>query len=108
MTSKLEQEFFKVFGIKPKRQCYYSDTHCKNHCNKDCVNFYMKPKYPEITSDTLLEMVCIYNNNVYENEKITPSNINTLKEDVLHWIINDFEGNEKFKYQIQELFKEED
>lgn len=25
---------------------------------------------------------------------------------VLHWIINDFEGNEKFKYQIQELFNE--
>jgi len=40
MTSELEQEFFKVFGIKSKRQCYYSDTHCKNHCNKDCELLY--------------------------------------------------------------------
>ena len=61
-TNEVEK-FYKTFGIKPKRQCYYSDTHCKNHCNKDCVNFYMKPKYPEITKNIFTQ--------IHEKDSIT-------------------------------------
>lgn len=114
MTSELEQKFYDTFGIEKQCVCPYFPEYKENGCEicikyfqgkKDC-NEKNQYKYPDITAEKLLEMICIYNNNVYENEKITPSNINTLKEDVLHWIINDFEGNEKFKYQIQQLFKE--
>ena len=45
MVTELEEQFFKVLGIEPKRNCYWSNTHCKD-CNEDCVNFYIKPKYP--------------------------------------------------------------
>lgn len=95
MTTELEQEFFKTFKIEPKK--LFS---ARQGINPDAV------VYPEITAKKLLEMICIYNNNVCENEKITPSNINTLKKDVLHWIITDFEENDKFKHQIQQLFKD--
>ncbi len=108
MTSVLEQNFYDTFGIEPKNKCG-KDLIYPNCLNPDKCGFdnciYYQIEYPDITAEKLLAMICIYNNNVYENEKITPSNINTLKEDVLHWIINDFAGNEKFKYQIQELFK---
>ena len=91
MTTELEQEFFDTFGIENR---FIIQTHEK--------------LYPEITAEKLLELICIYNNNVYENEKITPSNIDTLKEDVLHWFITDFVGNDKIKHQIQQLFNEDD
>lgn len=100
MTSKIEKEFYKVFEIAPATIQEYGETYFLDTIEID------GKRYTKIDANKLLEMICIYNNNVYENEKITPSNINTLKEDVLHWIIDDFEGNEKFKYQIQQLFKD--
>ena len=105
MTTELEQEFFRMFGIKPKRQCYYSDTHCKNNCNKDCVNFYMKPKYPEITAEKLLEMICICNStyiNGYTNYFMaTGKTKEVLKEEILKKCIT---LSKDIKNQIQQLF----
>lgn len=96
MTTELEQEFYDTFGIEEKENLNYTEKGFIEHTYN----------YPEITAEKLLEMICIYNNNVCENEKITPSNINTLKKDVLYWIITDFEGNDKIKHQIQQLFKD--
>lgn len=96
MTTELEQEFYDTFGIEEKENLNYTEKGFIEHTYN----------YPEITAEKLLEMICIYNNNVYENEKITPSNINTLKKDVLRWIVADFEGNDKIKHQIQQLFKD--
>ena len=99
MATELEQEFYDTFGIE-KRYIILEDDYGQYRTHEKL--------YPKVTAEKLLEMICIYNNNVYENEKIVPSNINTLKEDVLHWIITDFEGNEKIKHQIQQLFEEEE
>lgn len=132
MITELEQEFYDTFGIKPEHNdgCKLADNYWNNEnlqkqyknfdeylntnctesdsglCYSTCDFAYDDLKYPDITAEKLLEMICIYNNNVYENEKITPSNINTLKEDVLHWFITDFVGNDKIKHQIQQLFNE--
>ena len=107
MVTELEEQFFKVFGIEPKRNCYWSNTHCKD-CNEDCVNFYIKPKYPEITAEKLLEMICTCNStyiNGYTNYFMaTGKTKEELKEEILKKCImlsKDIENN------IQQLFKEE-
>ena len=111
----IEKKFYNTFGIKPKRQCYYSDTHCKNHCNKDCVNFYMKPKYPDITAEKLLEMICILNETACE--VLVAENVEDLKNEVLETCLKVYntpiltsDGDEYDNYaiydKIQKLFKE--
>ena len=113
MTIELEQEFYDTFGIEPEYYCTYEKV-AENLLESECTDNNLEKckkckevgkRYPKITAEKLLEMICIYNNNVYENEKITPSNIDTLKEDVLHWFITDFVGNDKIKHQIQQLFE---
>lgn len=110
MTTELEQQFFKVFGIEAKRNCYWSNTHCKD-CNEDCVNFYIKPEYPEITDCKLLEMICI----IVQSKALLPifisENIKNLKDEIIQMTIDaetKFKHNNKidFKHQIQQLFKE--
>ena len=111
--TEIEKCFFKVFGIKPKRQCYYSDTHCKNHCNKDCVNFYMKPKYPEITAEKLLQLLCIvideYNRNGH-TFYLDSTNVKELKEEILDALMGCVDATcdlfETEVKQIQQLFKD--
>ena len=113
MTTKLEQKFYDTFGIKPKRQCYYSDTHCKNHCNKDCVNFYMKPKYPEITAEKLLQLLCMvideYNRNGH-TFYLDSTNVKELKEEILDNLMGCIDAScdlfETEVSQIQQLFKD--
>ena len=116
MTSELEQEFYETFGIEPKYYCTYEEV-AENNLEYECTDNDLEKckkcknvgkKYPDITAEKLLEMICIYNNNVYENERITPLRYITLKEDVLHWFIIDFVGNDKIKHQIQQLFNEDD
>lgn len=98
--------FFRVFEIEPKRNCYWSNTHCKN-CNEDCVNFYIKPKYPEISDRKLLEMICIYNStytNGYTNYSLlNERNVEKLKEQILK---NCLIVRDDIKHQIQQLFEE--
>lgn len=105
MTTELEQKFFRMFGIKPKRQCYYSDTHCKNHCNKDCVNFYMKPKYPEITAEKLLEMICILNKHYAENFQCATMLVGDTVEKIKECVLKDcIEQSQHIKSEMKQLF----
>ena len=117
MVTELEEQFFKVLGIEPKRNCYWSNTHCKD-CNEDCVNFYIKPKYPEITDRKLLEMICLVadihncSGDVFDIEQ---NDINELKNFILYYLINymktehtdTFYKNDEVKICVQQLFKEE-
>ena len=106
--AEIEKCFFKVFSIKPKRQCYYSDTHCKNHCNKDCVNFYMEPKYPEITDRVLLELICILND--FDDGHYESIILEELKQEVLEDLIYYHnaignKANQELRDKVLSLFK---
>lgn len=120
MTSEnnLTEEFFKVFGIEPKkRRCERSicidDFYNCNNCK------YSKNKYPEITDRKLLQMICIINEfismlNWKQIKYISTFEIETLKENILKdliWILSN-ECNDvtkkQLKHQIRQLFKEEE
>ena len=67
MTSELEQEFFRVFGIDEQCICPYFPEYMENGCEicikyfqgkKDC-NEKNRYKYPDITAEKLLQMICI-------------------------------------------------
>ena len=113
MTTELEQEFFKVFGIEPKRNCYWSNISCKD-CNEDCVNFYTKPKYPKITDHKLLEMICIMNKHIHKHNEeslcpIAGESRNEIKNYMLRLLNFNQPLLEKiFIKEIQQLFKEEE
>ena len=112
MTSKLEEQFFKVFGIEPKD--YYGcnwDGYCPydneaDKCGGHCP-YWSKYKndYPKITDKVLLELICFYikkykNITIYNTE-----NIEVLKNTVLQTYIN----SKHFitKEEVQSLFREE-
>lgn len=71
MTTELEQEFFKVFGVE--KQKYYA---CKN---KD-YNDVFEVKYPEITDRILLKLICKAYCLMFS---IQGSSIELLKENIL-------------------------
>lgn len=104
MTTKLEQEFFKVFGIEPK--IYETDGRDIDD-NGDVCSWYIEEIYPEITDRKLLEMICIYNStytNGYTNYSLlNERNIEKLKEQILK---NCLIVRDDIKHQIQQLFKE--
>jgi len=54
MTTELEQEFFKVFGIEPIPLELYGYWLVKGTIENGMV-------YPEITDRKLLQLLCIYN-----------------------------------------------
>lgn len=131
MTTKLEQEFFKVFGIKPYcvRSCvaYYLeqgiDAWEKFNCEDTDCDKYEHDKstqeYPKITDRKLLEMICIINEfismfNWKQIKYISTFKIETLKENILKdliWILSN-ECNDvtkkQLKQQIQQLFEEKE
>jgi len=67
----------------------------------------MKPKYPEITAEKLLEMICIYNStytNGYTNYSLlNERNIEELKKHILK---NCLIVKDDIKSKIQQLFKD--
>lgn len=93
MTTELEQEFFKLFGIEPYISCntgfiahykgrsYVCDAKTCKKCKSN------KKVYPEITDRKLLEMICIYNStytNGYTNYSLlNERNVEKLKEQIL-------------------------
>ncbi len=111
MTTELEQEFFKMFGIEPKHidNCKIADEYWNNEelankyftferymkshcpemdkaCYSTCKYAYNLEKYPEITDRRLLQMICLlaqYRMNEAEFYKIKTSSIVILKNYVL-------------------------
>lgn len=112
MTTELEQEFFKVFGIEPKKQgycdwqsdCPYSDIKCGDDC--PYWKYENELKYPEITDRILLKLICCVPKTVLNN-CVT---IKEIKEAVLKdliFCVRKYTAQE-LKHQIQQLFKEEE
>ena len=125
MTTEIEKQFFKVFGIEKQMAAivsckpeYLKCEHCKYYKYIDeykgrCT----KLDYPQITSDRLLEMICIYNS--FQNDEgslLIPFDINNVKDIALQVItksvedksLNNYYCNDvkKLKANIQQLFKE--
>lgn len=104
MTTDLEKQFFNTFGIEPIGCNDNKNCTGTLDCRTQCPN----AKYPQITSDILLELICIlakWHLNLYTHYKITGYNLETLKTQVLEECIS-YQLSEKFKSQVQALFKE--
>lgn len=97
MTTELEEQFFKTFGIEPT---VYSLWDSKETQIKNFKSFEV---YPEITDRVLLELVCIANK--YFGDIYFGKNVEQLKKTVL---INLAKVSDVIwvKQQIQQLFKE--
>jgi hypothetical protein len=126
MTTELEQEFFRVFGIEPKidydyktviqnvtKTGYWFDKEYLIEMFNDNQKFKVIQvrkdiNYPKITAEKLLEMICIYNStytNGYTNYSLlTERDVEKLKEQILK---NCLIVKDDIKQQIQQLFKEE-
>lgn len=127
MTTELEEQFFKVFGIKPIR--YIVDIgqwDCGTNSKKSLItdisiDYYDKHfknnnltplkgvVYPKITNDILLQMICI-NSQKGGIEIFNRKNIEELKNSMLQHCIDRLGyalNKEQYKAKIQQLFKEE-
>ena len=105
-NTEIEQEFFKVFGIKPKK------IPTQPGWCPDVIN-----DYPDISSEKLLQMICIINefisiSNWKQLKYISTFEIETLKENILKDLIyvlnnecNDIIRNQ-LKQQVQQIFKD--
>lgn len=102
MTSKLEQEFYKVFEISPATVQEYGATYFWDTIEID------GKRYTPIDDHKLLEMICIYNStytNGYTNYSLlNERNVEKLKEQILK---NCLIVRDDIKLQIQQLFKED-
>ena len=114
MTSELEQEFFRVFGIDEQCICPYFPEYMENGCEicikyfqgkKDC-NEKNRYKYPDITAEKLLQMICILSAYNYIFEDLKADNIEQLKEEIIKLFFDYPFIAEEEKTNIQQLFKE--
>lgn len=124
MTTELEEQFFKVFGIESKWQ-YKVQQFCHfYYCDKKAIleNAYLfkerktckvkgvKKAYPEITDRRLLEMICIFSQhcNFGRWNKYAMHSIDDFKYIMLSQLIE--YQNKRYTYgikeKIQQLFKE--
>ena len=141
--TELEQKFYDTFGIGPEHNdgCKLADNYWNNEnlrnqyktfdeylninctegdsglCYSDCDFAYDDLNYTEITSDRLLEMICIYskytifclpiNAGDFE-EKWTYEKLKNhiLKELICFYKANIYNTNQKLQSEIQQLFKE--
>ena len=107
MTTELEQQFFKVFGIEPRY--IGSIWNSKETQIKNFENIY---EYPEITDRKLLKLICINSYFCGVNfHNLWVKNLDELKaiilDEIIRWYKEQKYGYEKCKHQIQQLFKEE-
>ena len=116
MTTELEEQFFRTFGIEPK--IYETDGRDIDD-NGDVCSWYIEEIYPEITDRRLLNMICLiadicdYSGDVFDIEQ---NSINELKKFILHFLINymktehtdTFYKNDEVKICVQQLFKGEE
>lgn len=121
MTTELEQEFYDTFGIKPKWKdkrvksikTYYTEEQAQ-YLRETTKNRNIQLCYPEITAEKLLEMICIINKSnfvkaVYLDDCNYTELENTIIKKTITIIKNEFLNKklkDKFKQQIQQLFKE--
>ena len=115
MTTELEEQFFKTFGIE-KRCLHPKDCAHKGICRGvvACEHY----NYPEITDRVLLQLLFIYNDmQSWPETCIIPCNYEDTKEMILNTLINEklsMKDCEKGTYmdvmtkQIQQLFKVEE
>lgn len=106
MTTELEQEFFRAFGIEPKNKCgknlIYPNCLNPDKCGYDnCI--YYQIEYPDITAEKLLEMICIAMK--YKNTYRFVNGIEDLKEQTLKILIS-IKDMLSIYAEIQQLFKE--
>lgn len=107
MTSELEQQFFKAFGIKPFTCC---DEGCKTiGFTKNCnLCPYNKRQYPRLDNYIFLKLICILNStNGVNCTAYESKNISDLKKEILNECMDLSDDNE-LKSKIQQLFKEEE
>lgn len=114
MTTDLEKQFFDTFGIKPRefKSCDVG-TFCPYEgqlCDDTCPYYRTyKVDYPEITDRILLELICIATASEITVEFKGIKNVEHLKEVVLNYCIERYGyclHKDKFKHQVQALFKE--
>lgn len=100
MTNDIEEKFFKVFGIEPKK--LFS---ARQGINTDAVI------YPEITDRILLELICIYIG--YERIYMGTFELGHFRRFMLAMLIDlykeirDVNKKERLKHQVQSLFTED-
>lgn len=122
MTTELEQQFFKTFGIKP---IHYITPLGKNYFwqNGEPMEMIVTPKYieyvknemdeedknkiktiyPEITAEKLLELICIANKvNIEVIGETVEETKNKLLEEMVYW------KDDIIYKEIQQLFKEKE
>lgn len=111
MTSELEQQFFRVFGIEKK---------CNRETLKFCVgdldcNTCKSPFYPKITAEKLLVLLCIVIDEYNRNGRtfyLDSTNVKELKEEILDALMGCIDATcdlfETEVNQIQQLFKEDE
>lgn len=107
--TNIERQFFKTFGIEPKKQgycdwqsdCPYSDIKCGDDC--PYWQYENELKYPKITDRILLELICIANKASIEVIGETVEEMkNKLLEEMIYW------KDDIIHKEIQQLFKEEE
>lgn len=106
----IEEKFYKTFGLEP---------FCDLPCNKrgiECTdNTYCGNKYPDITAEKLLQLLCIVIDEYNRNGHIfylDSTNVKELKEEILGALMGCIDAScdlcEVEVKQIQQLFKEEE
>ena len=114
MRSELEQKFYDTFGIEPEINYVCDKRPCEKGLLKTCADigcshlYDTREDYPEITSEKLLQMICICNStyiNGYTNYFMaTGKTKEELKEEILKKCIA---LSKDINQQIQQLFKEQ-
>ena len=111
MTTKLEQEFFNVFGIEPIPIKSYGYWLIKGSIAENDKG--EKVVYPEITDRKLLEMICIMNKHIHKNNENALCPIaGKSREEIKNYMLRLLNFNQpllekNFIKEIQQLFKGE-
>ena len=110
MTTELEEQFFKVFGIEKIECCKhfkYFDSKCdKLDSTEKCLDCIGTNKvYPKITDRILLELICLLATTIRQF-KIPPK----LKQEQLkyHILQNCINEQESIYTRVKSLFKGEE
>lgn len=117
MTTNIEQEFYKVFGINKQCMCPYFPEYKESGC-EICIKYFQGKKdcndknqyrYPSITSGKLLEMICVLNKEAVYGYSDWGGNfvIGETVEELKESILTDCIRNKRKVYnQVQQLFKD--